>query len=413
MSVLKARQRQTLKRTSSCPDIHQINEIVAAKNKDSNEDKDKHVSAIEEGVDNPDETMIQETSSSSSTDKAVNASVQTDEFLVSPYEHLFPFVIPQWIPADKQESSARKFSENGSTPQGILDHYVEAAYKSGGQNEVNDPRKLKEEIALLHCQLLYERHRRETLGLRNRRLLGKTKSSRVLEEQNISLSDRLLIASSEMSVLSEQLEQLRKDKHESEEEHIRKERERDLTIEILTKEKLEEIQMKDELRIKLQGQDEELTKARSEILKLESALFNAKNDVDRLEKKEDLRRATETELVDARKEILLQGELLRKYREKFLDKPLASNQEQETLVRETYRHQMEALRTEMTSRASEAEALKARNLELEESHLRQDDAINAMKRQTKKICVSSYINSFFTKFNLTWNSFFRMNMKNK
>ena len=389
MSVMKARQKQTLKRTSSCPDIHQINDIVAAKNKNSTEEKEKQISAIEEGVDNPDETVIQETSSSTS-DKAVNASVQTDDFLVSPYEHLFPFVIPQWIPADKQESSARKFSsESGSTPQGILDHYVEAAYKSGGQNEVNDPRKLKEEIALLHCQLLYERHRRETLGLRNRRLLGKTKSSRVLEEHNISLSDRLLIASSEMSVLSEQLEQLRKDKHESEEEHIRKERERDLTIEILMKEKLEEIQMKDELRIKLQGQDEELTKARSEILKLESALFNAKNDVDRLEKKEDLRKATETELVDARKEILLQGELLRKYREKFLDKPLASNQEQETLVRETYRHQMEALRTEMTSRASEAEALKARNLELEESHLRQDDAINAMKRQTKKICVST------------------------
>ena len=146
--------------------------------------------------------------------------------------------------------------------------------------------------------------------------------------------------------------------------------------------------MKDELRIKLQGQDEELTKARSEILKLESALFHAKNEVDRLEKKEDLRKATETELVDARKEILLQGELLRKYREKYQDKPLATNQEKDTLVRETYRHQMEALRTEMTSRASEAEALKARNLELEESHLRQDDAINAMKRQTKKICVS-------------------------
>ena len=224
-----------MKRTSSCPDIHQINEIVASKAKNFEKDfNDKNISSIvvdEETVDHhPDDTIVHENIPS---DKAINASVQTDEFLVSPYEHLFPFVIPQWIPAaDKHESgSARKFSESSSTPHGILDHYVEAAYQSrDGPNEVNDPRKLKDELALLHCQLLYERHRREILGLRNRRLLGKTKSSRVLEEQNISLNDRLHIASAEMSVLSEQLEQLRKDKHESEEEHIRKERERDLTI---------------------------------------------------------------------------------------------------------------------------------------------------------------------------------------
>ena len=38
--------------------------------------------------------------------------------------------------------------------------------------------------------------------------MGKTKSSRVLEEQNTSLTDRLKIASSEMAVLSEQLEQV-------------------------------------------------------------------------------------------------------------------------------------------------------------------------------------------------------------
>ena len=32
MSFMKAKQKQTLKRASSCPDIHKIKEIVAAKN---------------------------------------------------------------------------------------------------------------------------------------------------------------------------------------------------------------------------------------------------------------------------------------------------------------------------------------------------------------------------------------------
>ena len=47
-----------------------------------------------------------------------------------------------------------------------------------------------------------------------------------------------------------------------------------------------------------------------------------------------------------------------------------------------------AVKNELLSKSTEADALKSRNMELEECQLRQDDAINAMKRQTKKICVS-------------------------
>ena len=199
MSMLKAKQRQTLKRTSSCPDMHQILEIVAAKNKNyypnhpeeeelSGKSNIKTIDEVSADDAAGDETMIQDDSCAA---KAVNASVQTDEFLVSPYEHLFPFVIPQWIPNSAAADNSRKMPTGDTpTPYLLLDHYVEAAYKSTGDQGggiETDLGKLREEIALLHSQLLYERHRRETLGLRNRRLLGKTKSSRVLEEQNTSL----------------------------------------------------------------------------------------------------------------------------------------------------------------------------------------------------------------------------------
>ena len=59
------------------------------------------------------------------------------------------------------------------------------------KNTNSEQQILRDEIALLHNQLLYERHRREILGLRNRRLLGKTKNSRALEEQNTSLVRRI------------------------------------------------------------------------------------------------------------------------------------------------------------------------------------------------------------------------------
>ena len=50
---------------------------------------------------------------------------------------------------------------------------------------------LRDETKLLRNLMIYERHRREILGIRNRRLLGKTKSSRILEEQNTALRDQL------------------------------------------------------------------------------------------------------------------------------------------------------------------------------------------------------------------------------
>ena len=70
-------------------------------------------------------------------------------------------------------------------------------------------------------------------------------------------------------------------------------------------------QVKSELMEQVEKQTKELSNASSEIVKLEAALFNTKNQVERLEKKEDLRKTTETQLIEARKQIILQGELLR------------------------------------------------------------------------------------------------------
>lgn len=45
----------------------------------------------------------------------------------------------------------------------------------------------KEQLVLLHMQLQFERHRREVHAERNRRLLGKSRTNRALEEHNSAL----------------------------------------------------------------------------------------------------------------------------------------------------------------------------------------------------------------------------------
>ena len=80
---------------------------------------------------------------------------------------------------------------------------------------------------------MYERHRRETLGIRNRRLLGKTKSSRILEEANTALKDQLLMRQSEIITLRDQLEQVRREKHEVEDERAANAKQRDKEVRII------------------------------------------------------------------------------------------------------------------------------------------------------------------------------------
>ena len=52
---------------------------------------------------------------------------------------------------------------------------------------MDDPRVLNGQLQLLHIQLLYERHKREIHAERNRRLLGKAKRVKALEEQNSAM----------------------------------------------------------------------------------------------------------------------------------------------------------------------------------------------------------------------------------
>ena len=167
--------------------------------------------------------------------------------------------------------------------------------------------------------MLYERHRRETLGIRNRRLLSKTKSSRILEEANKALRDQLLMKQSEIITLRNQLEQVRKEKHAVEDDRAANAKQRDkevicgtnliemfvlgslnveyawffnkeqnfniLQIEKLVLENGQLNQTKRELEDQVKKQEKDLTCANAEIDKLQSSLFNSMSEVDVLRRK--------------------------------------------------------------------------------------------------------------------------------
>ena len=138
---------------------------------------------------------------------------------------------------------------------------------------------LRDETKLLHNLMIYERHRREILGLRNRRLLGKTKSSRILEEQNTALRDQLKTMHRETASLLEQLETVRKEKHEVEEARAMAAKQRVQQIEELVS---ENGHLREEVRVlneRLETQADQLGMVRKEMSLVESSLFRANSEV--------------------------------------------------------------------------------------------------------------------------------------
>ena len=86
------------------------------------------------------------------------------------------------------------------------------------------------------------------------------------------------------------------------------------------------------------------TNARSEINKLQSALFKSKSEIDVLLGKAEGKVKAEAELVNLRKEVLLLGELLHRSREQ-MSKASFGESEQERLFRVAYQNQISQMET--------------------------------------------------------------------
>lgn len=98
-----------------------------------------------------------------------------------PYEHLFQQILPTVLspPVD---------SRTLPSPHVLLDLcLMKAATLHNGAAKTDEVSMLRGQVALLHGQLLFERHRREAHALRNRRLAGKCREMQTLEEKNNSM----------------------------------------------------------------------------------------------------------------------------------------------------------------------------------------------------------------------------------
>uniref|UniRef100_T1HA06 Uncharacterized protein n=1 Tax=Rhodnius prolixus TaxID=13249 RepID=T1HA06_RHOPR len=134
--------------------------------------------------------------------EVASSSTQTDELQHYDYEHLFELIFPPWDQIQQRSAPPEltkppHFGVPFFSPRTALESYIEATIKNLSErknkptNEASEIKNLKDQLSLLMLHLQFEKHRREVHAERNRRLLGKSRNNRALEEHNSALSATL------------------------------------------------------------------------------------------------------------------------------------------------------------------------------------------------------------------------------
>ncbi|ODN00087.1 Hamartin, partial [Orchesella cincta] len=333
-SVINARSR-FMKRSMSCPDIKK----PIIEDKDGKTPKLPEVSEVNSGLE----------------DKADGASAEVEQENAPkepehPYEHLFQKILPSVMSPLE--------SRTLPSPHLLLDLcLMKAANLHPPKSKSEEINVLKGHIELLHGQLLFERHRREAHAHRNRRLALKCRKTVTLEEQNNTMGQKI-------HNLEKEIASLKKEVTIQRNVGLVKERELLNTIEGLEG-KLERhkkdisilIQDKSHLESKFSLLQEEFSILQKESDQKKADFFSLENEVKNcqkyIERNKELKTAYEARL----KEILVLGELLRRYKE-ITTPPSECGYlvEQMEACRQTHDEEIRGLRTLLETVMSQQEA---------------------------------------------------------
>ncbi|CAB4069329.1 TSC1 [Lepeophtheirus salmonis] len=242
------------------------------------------------------------------------------------YEHLFPC-----ISTIGNCHLERKEVEN---PYLLLDKYLESA-----------------------CDSTQKEHREDVYK-------SKSKSSRILKEENTALRDQLQLVKSEIDDLHRQIEEIRREKHLIEEERSFTARNRDHEIE----KRSAEIRS---LKISAQKSEEIIDE-------LNHAVVEGRKELDTSRAQFFLMKAECEELV-------MMGELQSKYKER-LDNP-ANNMESETmnLFKQAYERDLQTMARALENKTFEVETFKCRITELDSLLSKKNAQILDHKKLIKRI----------------------------
>lgn len=154
--------------------------------------------------------------------EVASCSTQTDELQHYDYEHLFELIFPPWDQMQQRSAppdltKPPHFGVPFFSPRTALESYIEVTVRNLNErkhkpaHEASELKNLKDQLSLLMLHLQFEKHRREVHAERNRRLLGKSRNNRALEEHNSALKDQVALLHDEIESLRKELDRSKRE----------------------------------------------------------------------------------------------------------------------------------------------------------------------------------------------------------
>lgn len=240
------------------------------------------------------------------------------------------------------------------SPSKMLDKYIEISVNSTNNNNnrklisstsvgnnsnngSNSNTYYDQKIKLLNLQLQFEKHRREIHAERNRRLLGKSRTMRALEQYNVTLKDQVELLSKEITNLNSQLTDRRKKQNQIEDEYMKENKMCKLKYQSESDDNKQLRATIATLQMRLVEETKQRMTTNHEIDVLRGELFDLKNDMRQALYQAELGQQYRDETTRLQSEMILMGEIQSKCKDKLSElNSLKTRDAEIQLIQESY-----------------------------------------------------------------------------
>ncbi|XP_040601066.1 hamartin isoform X2 [Mesocricetus auratus] len=326
-----------------------------------------------------------------------------------PYDHLFEVALPKTachFVSKKTEELLKKVKGNpeedcvpSTSPMEVLDRLIEqgADAHSKELSKLSLPSKsvdwthfgdeirtLRDQLLLLHNQLLYERFKRQQHALRNRRLLRKVIRAAALEEHNAAMKDQLKLQENDIQMWKLSLKNERDRYSQLQGQHDTMVTQLYSQIRQLQHDREEFYNQSQELQTKLEDCRNMIAELRLELKKANNKVCHTELLLSQVSQKLSNSESVQQQMEFLNRQLLVLGEVNELYLEQLQSKHPDTTKEVE-MMKTAYRKELEKNRSHLLQQNQRLDASQRRVLELESLLAKKDHLLLEQKKYLEDV----------------------------
>ncbi|KAM6316441.1 hamartin isoform 3-T10 [Podargus strigoides] len=258
----------------------------------------------------------------------------------------------------------------------------------GGSPPSDEIHTLRNQLLLLHNQLLYERFKRQQHALRNRRLLRKVIKATALEEHNAAMKDQLKLQEKEIQALKLSLQKEQARYHQFQEEHENIVAQLHSQIRQLQHDREEFYNQSQELQTKLEDCRNMIADLRLELKKANNKVCHTELLLSQVSQKLSNSESVQQQMEFLNRQLLVLGEVNELYLEQLQHKHTDTTKEVE-MLHTAFRKELEKAKLCVQQQSQRLDASQKRIAELESQLAKKDHLFLEQKKYLEDVKIQA------------------------